>query len=573
MTNLSVVDVRRRLPVAVGSAGEKTASDLLRLAHNLASQLPSSPNAQQVAVLCLDRYYFAAAVLGVWLAGHTVALPPNDKPAMLASIQATQSLLAVWGDGQNSADVDVRNCAELRADAPPFAAFPAARLAARVYSSGTTGSPVAYEKTFAQLLGEAEVLANLLGLLGATVLPTVAAQHIYGFLVGVLAPLISGGAFVRETPLYPGHILEAAAAVKATVLVSVPAHLKGLAVRAAEAPLSEFSVRRIVSSGAPLPRETGESLKQQLGVQVVELFGSTETGGIAQRSPGALDWAPLPGVQITTARALGRSDFFEDQLFVQSVFTGHTGWFATGDRVELSKGGTFLHKSRSDRVGKVGGKRVDLGALEHLLAAVPGVEEVAVLGLRAPPPRDVELVSVLVAPGVSIESLREALLQVFDPVAVPRRWRFVQQLPRQALGKVARAELEALFDPNTEAPVLGVTCETRTCLASKEGSAFTFSIFAPKQAWFFRGHFEGDPLMPAVVQINDVVLPHIARSFGNLGSLRHAQRLKFKRPIRPGELLTLELQRPNAEMMVHFELLAGEHKCSSGTLLFGDLGV
>ncbi|MDX2019516.1 MAG: AMP-binding protein [Deltaproteobacteria bacterium] len=570
MSTFTLLSPQRSQPVAVGDGGAKTALELLALARAVAKALPPSSQTKQVAVVCQDRFHFAGAVCGVWMAGHVVALLPNDRPALVAQVQAAHTLLAVVGDGQVAATIDVATL-PLAQPKEEELCFEGTRVAACIYSSGSTGAPVAYDKTFAQLLGEAQVLAGLFSLGEDGVLPTVPCQHIYGFLMGVLAPLFAGAAFVRQTPLHTTHIMQTLTQTHATVLVASPAHLKGLAILCADGPVSLPRLRQIVSSGAPLPPHDAQALSKGMGVDVTELFGSTETGGIGYRRPPASAWQPLPGVSVATAAGLGMDHLPAERLLVRSPHAcgAEEGWFITQDMIALADDGSFVHLGRSDSVVKVGGRRVDLEALRQALLRVPGVADAAVVGLSAPPPRDLEIGAIVVAPVVTLQSMRAALLQTFDPVALPRRWRFVEALPHSTSGKLPRAQLVSLFTPHPEASSR-IGCETRSCTYDEPTGTHHISIFVPEHAWFFGGHFDHNPLVPAVVQVNDLALAHAHHLHTDLPPLRQASRLKFKHPIRPGDLVQLTLCRKGSQVV--FAMRVGGVDCSGGVLEFAEAG-
>lgn len=560
----------RERPVALGRNGDVTVTDLLALAEALAHSLPAAKHdgAQDVAIVCADRFRFAAALLGVWLAGHRVALPANDRLETLELLRQRTPLVAVLGDGQASANVDLRAVAP-RSPQRESLSFSADRKAVCLYTSGTTGLPQPHEKTFGQLLGEAHLLGSLFDFRHRHVLATVPPHHIYGLLAGVLAPLMAGGSFVRETPLHPAQILDAAAFYQAETLVAAPANLKALVCWPHAHGGVRGPLRTVFSSGAPLPRDVATRLGTLWDLSVTELLGSTETGAIGyRRSPQDNAWTPLPGVVVRTAQALHMLELEPNQLLIRSPFVPTDDWYVTNDLGQVDLDGNVQHQGRVDHVVKVGGRRVNLLALESRIREVRGVRDVAVLAQPAPPPRDVELACVLEAPGVSVDRVRASLLQVFDPVALPRRWRFVAALPREPNGKLPRAPLLALFDGSGRDVGLQVACETRTWTSADDGNNHGFTIVVPPEAWFFQGHFDGDPLMPGVVQVNDLVLAHAAVVYPDLVDLQQVSRLKFKHPIRPADVLTLSLSRTPQGQSLSFALQVGEVECSSGVLEF-----
>jgi 3-hydroxymyristoyl/3-hydroxydecanoyl-(acyl carrier protein) dehydratase len=98
------------------------------------------------------------------------------------------------------------------------------------------------------------------------------------------------------------------------------------------------------------------------------------------------------------------------------------------------------------------------------------------------------------------------------------------------------------------------------------------SFLVPPDLLYFRGHFDGDPVLPAVVQLDGLVLRQIERVWPELGAPRQGHRLKFKRPVRPGERLELRLSLEPSKLAVTFDIESGAVPCASGTLLFGPIG-
>jgi len=221
------------------------------------------------------------------------------------------------------------------------------------------------------------------------------------------------------------------------VLVSVPAQLRGLVIAdAGELP----AVSRVFSSAAPLPPRVARAVRDELGWTITEVFGSSETGGIGWRqSGGEGPWRPLPGVSVDVDA--------DGQLLLESPFLPpdaprpYTG----GDRVELLEDGRFLHRGRADGVLKIGGVRVSLAEVERRLLDLEGVRDAGVLGVAVDGPRGHEIHAAVVAPGLDKAAIRAGLRDWLAPVAMPRRLKLVDALPRTDSGKLRRADLEALF--------------------------------------------------------------------------------------------------------------------------------
>lgn len=561
--------------VAVGEPGPRTAGALLRDARAVAARLPAAAPGSEVLVVCGDRYHVAAATLGAWLAGHAVALPPNAQPAAVRSLAARPGVVALLHDDDAAADPhDVRGWlggqgGEDMAWEPWPGALDAGRAAATVYTSGSTGEHQACPKTFGQLLGEARALAATFDLGPAdVVLATVPPHHLYGLLFSVLAPLAAGASFCRETPLHAETVAAAARRVGATALVSVPAHLRGMTVlgRGDLPPL-----RRVFSSGAPLPRATAAALADGIGLAVTEIYGSSETGGIGWRvqGQGAGDmaeepaWTPLPGVGVAAAD--------DGRLLLTSPFAPPDGPrpYRVEDRVELREGGGFLLRGRVDGVVKIAGKRVALAEVEGRLLAMEALADAAVLATESPGARAQELVAAIVPrepgrePAALIAEVRRGLARWFDPVVVPRRIKVVDALPREANGKLTRRRLAALLGLPAERRR---EFEVRALARREEGGAVVHSLAVgvPADLAFFEGHFEGRPILPAVAQVAALLVPQVAALHPELGPLRRAERLKFARPVAPGDALELRLEVRGAR--VRFSLTRAGELVSSGAL-------
>jgi acyl-CoA synthetase (AMP-forming)/AMP-acid ligase II len=246
-----------------------------------------------VALYHEDSLEFAAALVGAWLAGKTVWLPADVLPATCAALAGNVD--AFWGGfpatcapRSPSDAVD----ADWRAPAPDFPALV-------VFTSGTTGAPVPIPKRLSQLTSELDALEAQFGaaLGDAAVVSTVSHQHIYGLLFRVLWPLAAGRPVHAARHEYPETLAPALAARPALLLAS-PAHLKRLPDhldwRGAAA-----NLRAVFSSGGMLEAEAARHAGALLGRTPIEVYGSSETGGIAwrRRNDSADEgWTPLPGV-------------------------------------------------------------------------------------------------------------------------------------------------------------------------------------------------------------------------------------------------------------------------------------
>lgn len=545
--------------VAFGRAGNRTAGQLCADARAVRARLPDSEPGQDVLVVTEDRYHFAVALVACALAGKGVALPPNSQDAVIRSMAASPAISTLLHDHDESIGIDIRPSLGGASSSrrAPIEVDPAARFAV-VHTSGTTGDASAHPKTASQLVGEAQTLAAHFQVgPGARLVATVPAHHIYGLLFSILVPLVGGGAFCRETPLHAQVVAATSSDAKARILVSVPAHLRALRLLDAMPPLD-----LVLSSGAPLMPEVAADLLERFGLPVTEVLGSTETGGMAfRRSDGDGAWTPLPGVELS-ADPVGR-------LLVDSPFLapGAPRPHRSEDRVHVREDGRLEHLGRMDDVVKVAGKRVALRDIDRHLRAVPGVEDVAVGALEVGGARGVEPLAIVVAPGMTPELLRAALARHLDPVVVPRRLRIVPGIARDARGKLSRARLLEIYEQAATAPTELTVGEVTTERAG-DVVVHRVSLTAPRDLTWFRGHFASFPLLPGVVQL-ELASEHARQAWDDLRRLGRVVKLKFKRPIRPGDTVMLELRRKSAQAKVSFEFGTEGGLASCGVLDFG----
>ncbi|MBV8657175.1 MAG: acyl-CoA synthetase [Burkholderiales bacterium] len=509
-----------------------------------------------------DTATFAAALLGAWHAGVCAYLPADTLPATLATLQSEVDGFA--------GDVPA-HLAPLASQAVPAAHQTWGRLDAGlaalvVYTSGSTGQPSAIPKRLAQLSSEVRTLAHqwddALG--NCAVVATVSHQHIYGLLFRVLWPLASGRPFLADRLAYAEDIV-AALRCRAAALVASPAHLKRLP-DTLDWAAARNGLRMLFSSGGPLPDDALADCRHLLQAPI-EVYGSSETGGIAWRqrvSDDQLRWQPFDGVDIQAEGGC---------LQVRSPNLPNGDWYESADRVELADGG-FTLLGRADRVVKIEERRVSLTAMEQVLSQSHLLRKARVICL---PGRRVE-VGVVAVPsdtGWALhdaegkralnQALRALLARVVEASALPRRWRYNWALPQNATGKTTEAGLLALFDPRR--PV------ARLLAHSADAAQLQIDI-APNMS-YFDGHFAMMPVLPGVAQIEWVVL--FARElFALPPRFLRMDAVKFQQLVRPDDRLTMDLRLkattttdlPSATLTFSLTSAAGTH--ASGRLVFAD---
>lgn len=435
----------------------------------------------QVAGLCLEletrsrgewlvashsSYAFAVSLCALWQSGNLPVLPPNLQRGSLEEIPG--DLCGILSDAAfPQGKLPVLSPTAYKAGRREWRPLDTSKVSLKLYTSGSTGARKAVPKTLANLEEELFALEKIFGgkLGECAVLSTVSHQHIYGLLFRLLWPLCAGRPFVSETPLLWEELLvprfgPGLGKNAGVCLVTSPAHLDHACV-----PGRELSpppgCRVIFSSGAPLRKNTAEAALGKWSLPVIEVFGSTETGGVGwrvQAGPRRSEfWTPLDGVTVS---------FFKDasspsRLRVKSSFAGSSsvkGWCALGDTGKVLPDGRFRASGRVDRIVKVAGKRLSLNEMELRLNRQPSIDRAVLLVLKAP----VNSCRPAIGAVISLNrkgkgqlrnngrlavnrKFRSELKKHFDAVTLPRYFRYVDSLPLNSQGKLSRAALEALF--------------------------------------------------------------------------------------------------------------------------------
>ncbi|NML42580.1 AMP-binding protein [Ramlibacter sp. G-1-2-2] len=511
---------------------------------------------QHVAIYFADSYDFACALFGAWHAGKVAMLPGDAQPATL------ERLLP-----------QVAACAGELPGALQPAAAPGAPLheldlhetQAVIYTSGSSGQPVAIRKRLAQLEAEVQHLETVFGARmdagGAPLIrATVSHQHIYGLLFVTTWPLAAGRVVEVEKLVYPEQMAQRLG-LEATALVSSPAHLKRLP-ESLDWSAARGQLRAIFSSGGPLPPESSGQAHALLGVSPTEVYGSSETGGVAwrQRAHDGDAWTALPEVQWRLK---------DDTLCVRSAHLDGDEWWETADRAKALPDGRFVLQGRADRIVKIEEKRVSLVALEDALAASGLVAEGKALLVPSEGGPRLAVVAVPSAEGWSVlqaegkrgmsARIRQHLLQGFERVVLPRRFRYLRELPVNTQGKATEALLGVLFQP--ELP--------RATWRERRAPQAAVSLEIVPQLRVFEGHFPGAPVLPGVVQL-DWAIAFGRRAFELPPRFLRAEQMKFQQPVLPPVQLELELEWKAEARQLHFRFASQTGQHSSGRLVFGE---
>jgi Acyl-coenzyme A synthetases/AMP-(fatty) acid ligases len=383
--------------------------------------------------LCENRYLFLVAFAAIVASGKTNLLPPSR------AAKEAEDIAAAYPDNQSVADPEVEatvlqapaGSSVTARDVPPV---PADHLAAVVFTSGSTGLARAHDKHWGDLVQATRCAERRFGFdrhAGAAIVATVPAQHMYGLETSILVPLLCEVGVYGTRPFYAEDVRAALAAVPAPrVLITTPVHLRVCVESALKWPAVEF----VISATAPLTQALAAQAERAFGAPVLEIYGCTEIGSIASRRrlDGDL-WQTYDGMSVVEtdggfyvqARHLSEPVALNDVLIVRDA----THFELTGRQADLVN---------------IAGKRASLSDLTIKLNEIEGVQDAVFVAPDGNDERTPRLTALVVAPGLKESDILKALAERVDPAFLPRPLYKVERLPRNALGKLPRAEVLTL---------------------------------------------------------------------------------------------------------------------------------
>jgi malonyl-CoA/methylmalonyl-CoA synthetase len=451
-----------------------TYRELVGVAAHLAGLVGSRP---RVAVWAVPTPETCAAVVGALAAGVPV-VPINPKagereldhiladsdPALLLTTPGVELPPRLAGLPRVEVDLSARGDA-LPAEPPPEAP------AVIVYTSGTTGPPKGVVLPRRAIASNLDALADAWEWTGEDVLAhALPLFHVHGLILGVLGPLRLGGT-VHHLGRFSSEAMAAELAGPATMMFGVPTMYHRLADDAARDPDVADGMSRarlLVSGSAALPATDHERITAATGQRVVERYGMTESlmncavRASGDRRPGTVG-PPLDGVAVRLVDDDGATiEASDDETVGEIVVRGpnlfleylnrpdataeavRDGWFHTGDvAVRAPDGYIRIVGRRSVDLIKSGGYKIGAGEIENALMEHPGVAEVAVTG-QPDPDLGERIVAWIVPAGQrpSEQELVDHVARLLSPHKRPRAVRYLEELPRNDMGKVRKRDLK-----------------------------------------------------------------------------------------------------------------------------------
>lgn len=433
MEQLPILVPRDRGKWILDRQGGLTQSEFLVRAHALAEKLPARRHA---IMLTNGRCEFLIAFCAALIRGLTTLLPVNDTDVAVAELAECYPNCIAMVDRPRSLAVEtvfVGSAPPTKGGCASIPDVPANHVAAILHTSGSTGEPQAHEKTWGEMVTGAQRWRERFEF-DATdyIVPTIPAQHMFGFEASIMLPLQTGAGVFRGQPLYPADVVRALGLASNATLVTTPIHLRACGRSEVEWP----PIRRVICSTASLDARLAEECEATMRTRVSEIFGSTETGAIASRRTATDDyWHCLDGLTIEQRGA---------DAYIRHSMTGER--FCLDDEIEVIENRSFSHLGRPTDMIKIAGKRASMADLSHRLNRIEGIDDGVLLCRETPGDSVDRLIALVVAPTLSSRQIRMELARQIDSAFLPRRIIHVDKLPRNPAGKLSLNATRALLD-------------------------------------------------------------------------------------------------------------------------------
>lgn len=320
-----------------------------------------------------------------------------------------------------------------------------------LFTSGSTGKPKAVPQRMKEFEEDNAFVIKKWGqeIVSRKLVTSVSQHHIYGFLFGITLPFSLGTPFRRYRVEFPEEFEKMTD--ETYILIATPAFLKRTV--EVEDKLDMKNIWIFTSGGAVSP-ELAVQCGKLFNFFPMEVYGSTETSGIAyrQQNKDGLLWTPFDNAKLW----LGE----DGCLRIISPYIKNPEGFATADLAEFQEDGRFLLKGRSDSIVKIEEKRISMTEVENRILETGLVEDVKVVAMASDVRQYLAAAVVLNADGrkkfentekyLINRYFHDFLMKYFENVVIPKKWRFMDKIPVDVQGKKHKLEIMALFENDKE---------------------------------------------------------------------------------------------------------------------------
>ena len=304
------------------------------------------------------------------------------------------------------------------------------------FTSGSSGFPVGAFKSLNNIEKEIETLKKLVLKRDIKrVVVTVPFVHIYGVLAGLLLPLaLNDVTLIVKEDFLPYELLDEASKDN-TLIVTTPVFIKAMVKLQDSVDLKD---KLFISSTAPLSFDDVKNFNEKYGADIMQLFGSTETGGIAYKINLEQMWTPLDNVEVSSLddKLSVNSPYISDFLLKDKIIEVKKP-YVTEDIIELDSSNRFKLLGRSNKLIKIAGKRISALQIESILEQIPEVNKAIVeLVYKKELLRSEQILITLEATNrVDKKVIKDKISQYYGIITIPFNLKYVDKINYSAMGK------------------------------------------------------------------------------------------------------------------------------------------
>lgn len=457
--------------------------ELLVAAMHIAAMLRAKCESRTVGVLLPTSGAFPIAALGAWMAGKVVVplnyLLKREELEYVVRDCGTDTIIAVRPMIEfmtyEPAGATLRYLEDMDFATIPEPVWPASAddsdLGVLLYTSGTSGKPKGVMLTHGNIAANIQQVLDFVDIGPRDVLLGVLPQfHSFGMTVLTLMPLAAGPRAVYTARFVPHKIVKLLREHRPTMLIAIPSMYNALLSAKGAAPEDFASLRYVVSGGEPLPQSTFTAFRERFGVTINEGYGLTETSpvsnwcrpeewrqgsvgpalpGIRQRIVDANTGATLPPHQDGEVQMQGPNimgGYYRLAAETAAAFTVD-GYFRTGDMGRLDDDRHLFITGRIKEMLIIGGENVFPREIEEVLNRHETVAASGVVGIADPMRGELPIAFVEMKENAAFDeaTLKRWCREHLAGYKVPDEIRRLDQLPRNATGKILRRDLKKLL--------------------------------------------------------------------------------------------------------------------------------
>ena len=394
-----------------------------------------------ITIFIDNAYYFIVVLSSALLLKKKVNVLNNNSPKYVDKIVDNST---VYISDDEKSNISLKDIFEKERDEKWIEFLKSNKIDENMninfYTSGFTGFPKLIEKTLKQF--EAEAL-KIIGEFGENLKDSIFAYsvphyHSYGFVFDFLVPYILELKFLDNRINYL-ETLNNFEEYKEITFITNPAFLK----RIDKSSLKIKSKWYVFSSTGALDKETSDLCIETFNTDAIEIYGSTEGGGMAYRKKSEKDlWTRLKIVKLKVNE--------NGSLFCSSGYTGEGFWVHVGDVVDMKNENEFELLGREDSIVKIEGKRISVQQIDRQILQDKNFIDSYTIYCKSDKREYVASFIVLKDANANKDNMRkyikDYLKGYFEKIVIPKKIYFIERIPRNELGKIERKKLDEIME-------------------------------------------------------------------------------------------------------------------------------